>query len=74
MPAPPARRRRADPAGNAPAGDAKALSVVDFLEGNHPSGRDPIKSDQLGCTASSRTTLLQIRDDVQEKSTPTLTK
>jgi mannose-6-phosphate isomerase-like protein (cupin superfamily) len=57
------------PASNAPAGDAKALSVVDFLEGNHLSGRDPIKSDQLGCTASARTTLLQIRDDLQEKST-----
>ncbi len=71
MPAPPAPKApEPTPAGNAPAGDAKALSVVDFLEGNHLSGRDPIKSDQLGCTASSRTTLLQIRDDLQEKSTP----
>src|SRR6476619_2304175 len=51
------------PSTNAPAGDAKALSVVDFLEGNHLSGRDPIKSDQLGCTASAQTTLLHIRDD-----------
>jgi mannose-6-phosphate isomerase-like protein (cupin superfamily) len=38
--------------------------------GNHLSGRDPIKSDQLGCTASARTTLLQIRDDLEEKSMP----
>jgi mannose-6-phosphate isomerase-like protein (cupin superfamily) len=71
MPAPPAPKApEPRPAGDAPAGDAKALSVVDFLESNHLSGRDPIKSDQLGCTASSSTTLLQIRDDMQEKSTP----
>jgi len=69
MPAPPEPKApEPSSASTAPAGDAKALSVVDFLEGNHIGGRDPIKSDQLGCTASARTTLLQIRDDVQEKS------
>ena len=72
MPAPPPPKSPdPTPASTAPAGDAKALSVVDFLEGNHLSGRDPIKSDQLGCTACfPRTMLLQIRDDLQEKSTP----
>ena len=55
MPAPPAPKApEPTRSGNAPAGDAKALSVVDFLESNHLSGRDPIKSDQLGCTASSQ--------------------
>ena len=58
------------PASKAPAGDARALSVVDFLEGNHLSGKDPIKTDQLGCTASARTTLLQVRDDLEDKAAP----
>ena len=69
MPAPPAPKApEPTRSANAPAGDAKALSVVDFLEANHLSGRDPVKSDQLGCTASAQTTQLQIRDDLQDKS------
>jgi mannose-6-phosphate isomerase-like protein (cupin superfamily) len=53
---------------NAPAGDARALSIVDFLESNHLSGRDPSRTDQLGCTASAKTTLIQVRDSIDEKS------
>jgi mannose-6-phosphate isomerase-like protein (cupin superfamily) len=56
---------------SAPAGDARALSIVDFLESNRLSGKDPVRSDQLGCTASAKTTLLQIRDELEEKAQPT---
>jgi mannose-6-phosphate isomerase-like protein (cupin superfamily) len=51
---------------NAPAGEARSLSIVDFLEKNHYSGKDPQRVDQLGCTASATTTLLQIKDDQPE--------
>ena len=57
-----------DSANNAPPGDARALSIVDFLESNHLSGRDPSRTDQLGCTASAKTTLVQVRDSLEEKS------
>lgn len=50
----------------APPGDARSMDLVDFLERNG-LGHDPIKSDQLGCTASATTTLVQIRDDVKEQ-------
>ena len=53
---------------NAPPGDARALSIVDFLESNHLTGRDLSRSDQLGCTASAKTTLIQVRDAIEEKS------
>lgn len=53
---------------NAPAGDARALSIVDFLENNHLSGKDPSRTDQLGCTASAKTTLIQVRDSLEDKS------
>lgn len=53
---------------SAPPGQARALSLVDFLETNHLTGRDPVRIDQLGCTASANTTLLQIRDDLPEKA------
>jgi mannose-6-phosphate isomerase-like protein (cupin superfamily) len=52
----------------APAGDARSLTIVDFIEKNGIRGGDPVKTDQLGCTASAKTTLLQIRDAVPEQS------
>jgi mannose-6-phosphate isomerase-like protein (cupin superfamily) len=69
-PAPPPRTPEppAPSANNAAPGDARALSVVDFLESNHLSGRDPSRADQLGCTASAKTTLIQVRDSLEEKS------
>ena len=68
-PAPPPKAPEpAASANNAPAGDARALSIVDFLESNHLSGRDPSRTDQLGCTASAKTTLIQVRDSLEEKS------
>jgi mannose-6-phosphate isomerase-like protein (cupin superfamily) len=53
---------------NAPPGAARALSIVDFLENNHLSGKDPSRTDQLGCTASAKTTLIQVRDSLEDKS------
>lgn len=69
-PAPPPKAAEppAVSANNAPPGDARALSIVDFLESNHLSGHDPSRTDQLGCTASAKTTLIQVRDSVEEKS------
>jgi len=67
-PAPPPKAPEPVSANNAPPGDARALSIVDFLESNHLSGRDPSRTDQLGCTASAKTTLIQVRDSLEEKS------
>lgn len=53
---------------SAPAGDPKSVAVVDFVERNFISGRDAIKEDPLGCTASAKTTLVQVRDPLPERS------
>lgn len=52
---------------NAPAGEPKAVPVVDFIERNFISGRDPMKEDTLGCTASAKTNLVQVRDPLPER-------
>lgn len=52
----------------APAGEPRTVAVVDFVERNFISGRDPIKEDQLGCTASAKTTLVQVREPVPERA------
>jgi mannose-6-phosphate isomerase-like protein (cupin superfamily) len=53
---------------NAPAGEPKSVAVVDFVERNFISGRDPLKEDQLGCTASAKTSLVQVRDPLPERA------
>ena len=53
---------------SAPAGEPRSVAVVDFVERNFISGRDPVKEDQLGCTASAKTTLLQVREPLPERS------
>jgi Carboxypeptidase regulatory-like domain len=59
------------PAANtAPPGDPRTVALVDFIEKNFISGRDPMKKDALGCTASAATTLLQIRDPLPERALP----
>ena len=68
MPAPPPKPSEPAPASTAPPGEAKALSVGEFLV--PLSDKDPFKSNELGCTASARTTLLQIPTDLQKKATP----
>jgi hypothetical protein len=53
---------------NAPAGEPRTVAVVDFVERNFISGRDPLKEDQLGCTASAKTSLVQVRDPLPERA------
>jgi mannose-6-phosphate isomerase-like protein (cupin superfamily) len=53
---------------SAPAGEPRSVAVVDFVERNFISGRDPVKEDQLGCTASAKTTLMQVRDPLPERA------
>lgn len=60
----------ATPVNNAPAGEPRTVAVVDFVERNFISGRDGIKEDPLGCTASAKTTLVQVRDPLKERALP----
>jgi mannose-6-phosphate isomerase-like protein (cupin superfamily) len=55
---------------NAPAGEPRSVNVADFIEKNFIGGKEPRKEDQLGCTASARTTLLQLRDPTKEETNP----
>jgi mannose-6-phosphate isomerase-like protein (cupin superfamily) len=55
-------------ANSAPAGEARSVAIVDFIEKNGIRGGEPIRADQLGCTASAKTTLLQIRDAIAEQA------
>lgn len=55
--------------GAAPAGDARAVLITDFIEKNF-IGRDPRREDELGCTASARTRLIQLRETLSEQSRP----
>ena len=57
-------------AANAPAGEPRTVAVVDFVERNFIGGRDAIKEDSLGCTASAKTTLVQVRDPLPERALP----
>jgi mannose-6-phosphate isomerase-like protein (cupin superfamily) len=52
----------------APPGDPRYVTIVDFLDKNLIGGREPSKRDELGCTASARTTLLQLREAGKEEA------
>jgi mannose-6-phosphate isomerase-like protein (cupin superfamily) len=66
---PPAPAPAPTPASNnAPAGEPKTTAVVDFVERNLISGREGLKEDPMGCTASAKTTLVQVRDALPERS------
>jgi mannose-6-phosphate isomerase-like protein (cupin superfamily) len=58
-PPPPAR---VPPAETAPPGEPRAVRLVDYIEKN------PVKEDELGCTASAKTLLLQLREDTPEEA------
>ncbi len=45
-----------------PPGEAKTLSLLDFIEKNFISGREPQKEDLIGCSGVGQTMLWQIRD------------
>lgn len=60
-----------DPAqADTPPGEPRTLVVADFVEKNFIGSRDPIKEDELGCTASARTRLVQLRESTKEESSP----
>jgi mannose-6-phosphate isomerase-like protein (cupin superfamily) len=61
-PEPPPAPAPVAPTNTAPPGEAANLLLVDYIE------RNPVKEDQLGCTASARTTLLQLKDPLPEQS------
>jgi mannose-6-phosphate isomerase-like protein (cupin superfamily) len=48
----------------APPGEPANLLLVDYIEQN------PVKEDLVGCTASAKTTLLQLKDPLPEQSRP----
>lgn len=54
---------------DAPAGDPRSVLITDFIEKNF-IGRDPKREDELGCTASARTRLIQLREALPEESRP----
>jgi len=45
-----------------PPGDPKTMSLLDFIEKNFISAREPQKEDLIGCSGVSQTMLWQIRD------------
>lgn len=54
--------------GEAPAGEPRATNLANFVEKNFIGSRDPQREDEIGCTASARTTLLQLRDNTREEA------
>jgi mannose-6-phosphate isomerase-like protein (cupin superfamily) len=50
------------------AGEPRAMVVADFVERNFIGGREPRREDEVGCTATARTTLLQLRDSTREEA------
>jgi len=53
----------------APPGEARSLLITNFIEKNF-IGRNPKRDDELGCTASARTRLIQLRESLPEESLP----
>lgn len=57
-------------ASTAPAGEPTNVSIPDFIEKNFIGGRDAVKEDPMGCTASAKTVLVQVRDSLPERALP----
>jgi hypothetical protein len=57
-------------ASTAPPGEPASVAVPDFIERHFISARDAMKEDPLGCTASAKTTLVQVRDSLPERALP----
>jgi mannose-6-phosphate isomerase-like protein (cupin superfamily) len=65
---PPAPSSPASGRDSAPPGEPRHLAIVDFLDKHLISGREPAKQDEVGCTATARTTLLQLREPTKEQA------
>jgi hypothetical protein len=57
-------------ANTAPPGDPASAAIPDFIEKNFIGGRDPLKESPLGCTASAKTTLVQVNTELPERALP----
>jgi hypothetical protein len=55
-------------ASNAPPGEPATVAIPDFIERHFIGGRDATKEDPIGCTASAKTTLVQVRDPLPERA------
>jgi hypothetical protein len=61
-PAPTPAKPDPSPSQLPPPGDPKTMSLLDFIEKNFISGREPQKEDLIGCSGVGQTMLWQIRD------------
>ena len=52
----------------APPGVPNSVAIPDFIERNFIGGRDPMKEDPLGCTASAKTTMVQVNNAMPERA------
>jgi len=65
----PAEPAPAPPSANtAPPGEPASVAIPDFIEKNFIGGRDPLKENPLGCTASAKTTLVQVNNTLPERA------
>lgn len=67
---PPAPAPAPPSASNAPPGEPANVAVPDFIERNFIGGRDPLKEDRLACTASAKTTMVQVNNPLPERALP----
>lgn len=56
------------PTAAAPPGKPASVTVVDFIERNFIPTDSDVKRDELGCTASATTTLVQVRAPLSERA------
>ena len=56
------------PANTAPPGEPASVAIPDFIEKNFIGGRDAQKEDPLGCTASAKTTMVQVNNAMPERA------
>jgi mannose-6-phosphate isomerase-like protein (cupin superfamily) len=66
--APPPAAAPVDATRGAPAGEPRSLLVAEFVERNFIGGREPRREDEIGCTATARTALLQLRENTPEEA------
>jgi mannose-6-phosphate isomerase-like protein (cupin superfamily) len=67
---PPPEAPPAAPPPAAPAGEASSIVVVDFVERHFIRTRDDQQYDELGCTASAKTSLIQVREPLEDRVLP----
>ena len=69
-PPPPAPAPPPSATSNAPPGKAQWVDMAPFIDKHLIRGGEPQKEDEIGCTASARTTLLQVVEPTPETARP----